>query len=87
MSQAGWWWRNPPQPADASAVISGEVTMTMKNKNLGERLVKSTVDNPSRVREDLQRLGESCIGVEDMAKLAKGKLKKPRPIRDWEKNQ
>ena len=62
----------------------------MMNNNLADNLAKltrSTVDGPSRIREDAERLSESCIGVEDIAKMAKGKLKKPRPIRDWEKNQ
>jgi len=58
----------------------------MKENSFLKTVLKASKPELERVREDNERMSESCFGAEEMMDLATGKKIKPRAVRDWEKN-
>jgi hypothetical protein len=58
----------------------------MNEHKMIDLLKKIPGQDLKRVQDDNQRMSQSDIGAEEMKDLLTGKLKKPRAIRDREKN-
>jgi hypothetical protein len=61
-------------------------TNNMNLKSFTNALNAITGGDLQRVKEDNLKFRDSSTGAADLADLANGKLNKPRPIRDWERN-